>query len=271
MTKTFVRSVMLSIWFVSCLQTVNADVITPTNVTYIGTASEEVAIANLDDENDIINSNGLSEALNVDESNLSTVTHAAVTFDAPGNSWATVDPGAPGGDWFTLGENDGSVVFEFDLGGSFNVGSLVAWGYHFGLANGNTISQVTLDFSTDGGLSIDSSQTVKVPLPADFDGATIVQLAPVDANFVILTVTDNHFGGPAGGDRIGIAEVRFLTPSKEVLLGDVNLDGIVDLLDVAPFVERITTGTFQAEADINMDGSVDLLDVAPFVDLLTGN
>ena len=55
-----------------------------------------------------------------------------------------------------------------------------------------------------------------------------------------------------------------------VLSGDVNLDGVVNLLDVAPFVDRISTGTFQAEADINQDGVVNLLDVTPFVDLLSG-
>ena len=52
--------------------------------------------------------------------------------------------------------------------------------------------------------------------------------------------------------------------------GDVNQDGIVSLLDVAPFVELLTTGEYQVEADINQDGSVDLLDVAPFVKLLAG-
>ncbi|MEM9410209.1 MAG: dockerin type I repeat-containing protein [Planctomycetota bacterium] len=56
----------------------------------------------------------------------------------------------------------------------------------------------------------------------------------------------------------------------KLILGDVNLDGEVDLLDVAPFVELLTNGGFQAEADINQDGVVNLLDVAPFVDLLTG-
>lgn len=59
-----------------------------------------------------------------------------------------------------------------------------------------------------------------------------------------------------------------ITP--DVLLGDVNLDGAVNLLDVAPFVELLSNGGFQAEADINQDGVVDLLDVAPFVDLLSG-
>ena len=55
-----------------------------------------------------------------------------------------------------------------------------------------------------------------------------------------------------------------------ILLGDVNLDGSIDLLDVAPFVELITSGDFQAEADINQDGVVNLLDVGPFVGLLSG-
>ena len=55
------------------------------------------------------------------------------------------------------------------------------------------------------------------------------------------------------------------------IFGDVNGDGSVDLLDVAPFVELIISGEFQIEADVNQDGVVDLLDVAPFVDLLTGN
>ncbi len=53
-------------------------------------------------------------------------------------------------------------------------------------------------------------------------------------------------------------------------LGNDNGDGIVSLLDIAPFVNAITTGTFIPAADVNMDGVVSLLDVAPFVDLLTG-
>lgn len=51
-----------------------------------------------------------------------------------------------------------------------------------------------------------------------------------------------------------------------VLLGDVNLDGFVTLLDVAPFIDRITTGIYQTEADCNQDGLVTLLDVEPFID-----
>ena len=55
-----------------------------------------------------------------------------------------------------------------------------------------------------------------------------------------------------------------------ILIGDVNLDGSVDLLDVGPFVDLLSNGLFQLEADIDQNGVVDLLDVGPFVDLLTG-
>ena len=61
-----------------------------------------------------------------------------------------------------------------------------------------------------------------------------------------------------------------LNQCGNVLLGDVDLDGIVSLLDVAPFVDLLLSGEFQAEADTNQDGVVDLLDVQPFVAILTG-
>lgn len=57
--------------------------------------------------------------------------------------------------------------------------------------------------------------------------------------------------------------------SPDVLLGDVNLDGAVNLLDVAPFVDLVSEGFFQPEGDTNEDGSVNLLDVAPFIAILS--
>ena len=68
-------------------------------------------------------------------------------------------------------------------------------------------------------------------------------------------------------DKLGFDPVDFIFIGP--VLGDLNGDGVTDLLDIQPFVSAITTGTFSDEADINGDGSVDLLDVGPFVDLLT--
>ena len=61
-----------------------------------------------------------------------------------------------------------------------------------------------------------------------------------------------------------------LPAADAVLLGDVNQDGVVNLLDVDPFIALLTNGTFQAEADCNQDGVVNLLDVDPFIAILAG-
>ena len=64
-------------------------------------------------------------------------------------------------------------------------------------------------------------------------------------------------------DGVGFAK-------SSIVKGDLNQDGAINLLDVAPFVEALESGGFVAEADIDCSGSVDLLDVAPFVALLSG-
>lgn len=54
------------------------------------------------------------------------------------------------------------------------------------------------------------------------------------------------------------------------LLGDVNDDGLVNLLDVGPFIDVLSGAGFDPAADINGDGVVNLLDVQGFIDLLSG-
>lgn len=58
-----------------------------------------------------------------------------------------------------------------------------------------------------------------------------------------------------------------LTP---FVIGDVNCDGAVNLLDVNPFLDALISTSFTPKADINQDGAVNLLDVDGFVDLLVG-
>ncbi len=85
-----------------------------------------------------------------------------------------------------------------------------------------------------------------------------------------IETVDDAFGTGSG---LTVDNLAINTSCKmegcEFALGDVNGDGNVDILDVAPFVAAIT-GEFVCEADVNEDGVVDILDVAPFVALLTG-
>ena len=56
--------------------------------------------------------------------------------------------------------------------------------------------------------------------------------------------------------------------SDSCILGDLNGDGLVNLLDVAPFVDLVSSGGFGKAADFNNDGVVNLLDIQPFVDAI---
>ncbi len=53
-----------------------------------------------------------------------------------------------------------------------------------------------------------------------------------------------------------------------ILLGDCNLDDVVDFSDIPPFIELLTTGSYLQEADCNQDGAVDFSDIASFIDIL---
>ena len=56
--------------------------------------------------------------------------------------------------------------------------------------------------------------------------------------------------------------------------GDVNLDGDVNFLDIAPFINVLSAGGSSAEesqADCSGDGGVSFLDIAPFIVLLSAS
>ena len=82
--------------------------------------------------------------------------------------------------------------------------------------------------------------------------------------FADNSIADNNI------HRIDNIRVHGLVRGEGILLGDVNCDGELNLLDVAPFVELLISDLYSEKADVNSDGVLNLLDVEPFVLLLTG-
>ena len=133
----------------------------------------------------------------------------------------------------------------------------------FGVVGESTIASIFGD-------SVVDLATVK-PVPFDIfgaqldvDGETLTVFSEVDLDFEFEVL-----GGTAVMNLNGPLVMTGTLPSK-VILGDVNCDGSVDLLDVGPFVDAITSGEFSQKADVNEDDEVNLLDVQPFIELLTG-
>ena len=53
------------------------------------------------------------------------------------------------------------------------------------------------------------------------------------------------------------------------LLGDCNQDGVVNFLDIAPFIGFLTNSSFLEEADIDGSGEVTFVDIFPFIAILS--
>ena len=58
------------------------------------------------------------------------------------------------------------------------------------------------------------------------------------------------------------------TASGPILLGDVDMNGVVEFADIVPFIAILQAGTFMAEADTNEDGEVGFEDIPQFVAIL---
>ena len=73
------------------------------------------------------------------------------------------------------------------------------------------------------------------------------------------------------GELATAGEALTVGGTEQLVLGDANCNGIVSILDVASFVDQVSSGTYVDKSDMNRDGAVDLLDVGPFVSLLSGS
>ena len=100
------------------------------------------------------------------------------------------------------------------------------------------------------------------------DGSTLVLTAGTDIYTVDKTTGALTLIGDVGLNTTAVAfnMVGCVFEGR----GDVNMDGVVNLLDVDPFIDALASGTLIQEADVNCDGVVNLLDVTPFVELLIG-
>ena len=54
------------------------------------------------------------------------------------------------------------------------------------------------------------------------------------------------------------------------LVGDVNLDGMVDVADIATIISCLADDVENAYADVNGDGTVDVADISALIDLMAG-
>ena len=62
----------------------------------------------------------------------------------------------------------------------------------------------------------------------------------------------------------------YLGQEDNFILGDVNQDGILNILDVVIIVNQVLSNEYNLIADVNEDGVVNVLDVVMMVNILLG-
>ena len=80
-----------------------------------------------------------------------------------------------------------------------------------------------------------------------------------DTNFSQTSVTESN---------LRVFDFAVTAPAS-ILLGDCNLDGVVNFLDISRFISIITQSDFLVQADINQDSAVNFLDISPFIEILS--
>lgn len=144
----------------------------------------------------LVNGSGLSDFATID--NLPSLTHAG---SGAANAWVT-DAFFP--DYYTGG---GAVpVMTFELDAEYDLTDLVAWNYS---VPGNAARDVLLEFFTDDGTTFIDAVMVEIPQLAG-PGHVIDLGGSFDADTVRVSFLTNWVGFGAGGDRVGLAELRFI-------------------------------------------------------------
>lgn len=176
----------------------------------------------------------------------------------------------------TLAPGAAILVVSFDPGLLTNAPKLAAFEAHYGIG-----SSVTIVGGFSGTLS-NSSGRISLQQPGAADALGVIARVVVDE-----LVYDDVSPWPAADgtgqvlERADVSASGSLASSwisasptpgvyeDEFLIADVNLDGVVNFLDIAPFIDLLSSAQYQREADVNEDGIVDFLDISFFIDELT--
>lgn len=104
--------------------------------------------------------------------------------------------------------------------------------------------------------------------PEDFNSLNVTQSGNIITVSSSLTINDTVDLGPFSFPFVVDANFVATGVVPDLLLGDVNRDGVVDFSDIPAFIAVLQAGDFQAEADLDTSGMVDFDDIPLFITVL---
>ena len=74
-------------------------------------------------------------------------------------------------------------------------------------------------------------------------------------------------GGNIGNFPNMVEAGQYIIDSFAVL-GDANIDGVVNVSDISPFITVLMSGIYLHQADVDQNGIVNFADIPPFIAIL---
>ena len=88
-------------------------------------------------------------------------------------------------------------------------------------------------------------------------------------------IINNDYQGkliiPSNADSMPIEILINLSIADDTQIGDINMDGNINVLDVVLLVDIILFGEYNGLADLNVDGIINVLDVIQLVNIILNN
>jgi hypothetical protein len=163
-------------------------------------------------------------------------------------------------------ERNGQRLYELEVpvGAQLEDFSIVlAWNQNIVDTNGSSFQFVPIEQLANLSLELlDESGAVIDASLSDVDNVEHVYRETLDAGTYQLRVSND--AGFASDYGLAWRGDSLLLP----LLGDADLNGVVNFLDIPSFIVILSDNAYLAEADCNQDGFVDFLDIPIFIGIL---
>lgn len=135
--------------------------------------------------------------------------------------------------------------------------------------NSSTAAKFTLEYSVDGAVTWAKALTIDDTDAADVPGSSTVR-AMWQLNLSSAQPALFRVAMTGGGSAAAYVDDFVLWYNDLSIVGDINVDGEVNVADVNVVVDMILSNATDANADVNGDGEINIGDVNTLIDLILG-
>ena len=202
---------------------------------------------------------------------------------------------------FPIYSNAVETVSNNNLSGAYN--DYAIWRYftgdrsisnmHFNESSSYCTASTISDFENSFLISSNKGASSYINLPSDNMDLIIYTDFPNDINFTYLNITPNnqihieslssqnnynYFNISSEGTNVLIAnsnyfdinsiDLEFTLSINSNLLGDINVDGSIDVLDVVNIVNLILINDYDFNGDLNNDQELNIIDIVQLINII---